>query len=367
MALNVSKELATNAVNELLEVGKTIRGVATKYRLACSTLASWAAKSSNFAKIHRLENRVMELEKELEFVKSSAPLLGLPNKQKYAYIESQAKHYPVVFMCRCLDVSRSGYYNWCSRGLSERERRNRELMLKIMKIYEISRGLYGSPRIHGELIADRIKVSRKRVANLMKRMGLRADRPKKFVVTTLSDHDGRIAPDLLQRNFTVSAPNQVWVSDLTYVWTEPGWVYLAVIIDLYARKVVGWAAADHMRDELVLSALDDAIGKRNGHAGLSGLIFHSDRGSQYASDDFIAALEGRGISRSMSRRGDCWDNAVAESFFATLKKELIYREEYVTRESAIDSIEDYIELFYNPTRRHSTNGYISPNSLENLA
>lgn len=153
-----------------------------------------------------------------------------------------------------------------------------------------------------------------------------------------------------------------------YVWTEEGWVYLAVVIDLYARRVVGWSAAGHMRDELVLEALDDALAQ-NGrhHDDISGLIFHSDRGSQYASDDFIAALDTRGIRRSMSRRGDCWDNSVAESFFATLKKELIYREEYSTRNSAIESIEDYIELFYNPIRRHSSNDYLSPIALERVA
>ena len=309
----------------------------------------------------------MDLEKELEFTKKSAPILSLKTNQRYAYIQSESASYSISFMCRCLDVSRSGYYNWTSRGLSERDRRNAELSVLIVEIYESNRGVYGSPRVHAELIAKRERVSRKRVAKLMSKMSLRANRPKRFVTTTLSDHDGRIAPDLVERKFDVEQPNQVWVSDLTYIWTESGWLYLAVIIDLFARKVVGWSAAGHMRDELVVAALDDALGHRCAGVDLRGLIFHSDRGSQYASDDFIDALDARGISRSMSRRGNCWDNAVAESFFATLKKELIYREEYTSKQSAIESIEDYIELFYNPTRRHSTNGFISPISLERMA
>lgn len=357
-----------DAVNRLREGGCTIRDIAARLGLCRATIGAWVVRDTTPSRIRSLEERVMELEKELAFIKKSAPILSLGMKQRYAYIGSEVGSYAVAFMCRCLEVSRSGYYNWRNRGLSERERRNARLALKIMRIYEVSRGLYGAPRIHAELIAGNEKVSRKRVAKLMTRLGIRADRPKRFVVTTLSEHDRRIAPNLLNRNFEVDAPNRVWVSDLTYVWTESGWLYLAVVIDLYARKVVGWSAAEHMRDELVLTALDDALARRGGQQeNFSGLIFHSDRGSQYASDDFIAALDARGIRRSMSRRGDCWDNAVAESFFATLKKELVYREDYSTREHAIESIEDYIELFYNPTRRHSSNDYLSPISLERVA
>ena len=282
---------------------------------------------------------------------------------RFEFIRDHLQQFSVRTMCHVLNVTTSGFYDWQNRAPAERDLDDQALLAKIRNIFEASRCLYGSPRVHAELIHQGQKVSRKRVARLMRENGLVARIPKRFKKTTLSEHDRRIAPNLLERNFKVDKPDTAWVGDITYVWTDEGWLYLAVLIDLASRRVVGWAAADHMRDELTLEALEAALEGRAG-ADFSQLVHHTDRGSQYASDDYIAALEARGITRSMSRKGDCWDNAVAESFFATLKKELIHRNDFETRKEAIEAIFEYIETYYNRQRRHSHNEYLSPVSYE---
>ena len=224
-----------------------------------------------------------------------------------------------------------------------------------------SRGTYGSPRIHKDLIDLSHHVSRKRVARLMRSEGLWSKPPRRFKVTTESRHSLPVAPNLVRRKFDATAPNQLWVGDLTYIWTWQGWLFLAVMLDVFSRRAVGWAIADHMRTELPLEALGMALGIRQPEGGL---VHHTDRGSQYASEIYQAELDARGIRCSMSRVGDCWDNAVAESFFATLKKDLIYRRPWPTKRETRDAVHDYIAAFYNPYRRHSSIGDVSPIDFE---
>jgi putative transposase len=236
------------------------------------------------------------------------------------------------------------------------------LSQQIKQIHQSSRGTYGSPRIHESLVATGFQVGRQRVVRLMTKLGICARPKRKFKVTTDSGHDLPIAENVLDRDFTATEPDRGWVADMTYVWTTEGWLYLAVIIDLFSRRVVGWSMAEHMRTELVLTALDAALGQRI--PSQSGLVFHSDRGSQYASGDYKAALLKADITCSMSRRANCWDNAVAESFFGTLKTELIHPRIFSTRALARTVIAEWIEVFYSRQRIHSTIGYLSPVQFE---
>jgi len=273
-------------------------------------------------------------------------------------------NFPISLMCRVLEVSRSGYYAWEHRSISERDQQDAKMLEKIRVIYQRSRGLYGSPRIHAELKKQGYDVSRKRVARLMAQDGIQARRKKPYRRTTDSDHDLVVAPNLLERRFDMDGPNQAWVGDITYVWTLRGFMYLAVVIDLYSRRVVGWAMDDNMRTELVLKALRMALWLRNPPHGC---IHHSDRGSQYASNDYQEVLCLFGLLCSMSRKGDCWDNAVAESFFGTLENELLDLTDFATHEEARIAIHEYIEVFYNRKRSHSYLGYVSPVDFERLA
>ncbi len=280
---------------------------------------------------------------------------------KFGFIHAEKAHHAVRTMCRVLEVSPSGYYAWASREPSKRAKQDQVLLTHVRAAHQASRGTYGSPRVHAELHENGFQVGRKRIARLMREHGISALPRKRFRCTTDSDHDLAIAPNVLDRRFEVDGPDEAWVTDITYVWTWEGWLYVAVILDLFARRVVGWAAADHMRTGLVLEALSQALGRRQPDAGL---LHHSDRGSQYASRDYQAELGRRGIVCSMSRRGNCYDNAVAESFFGTLKTELIHRHPWPTRVSAKRAIAEYIEAYYNPHRRHSALGYVSPAEYE---
>jgi transposase InsO family protein len=233
---------------------------------------------------------------------------------------------------------------------------------QMVEIFEASRGTYGSPRMHEALLARGIEVGLNRVARWMAKLGIRARPKRKFKATTDSEHPFPIADNVLDREFKTLEPDRVWVADMTYIWTGEGWLYLAVIIDLFSRRVVGWSMADHMRTALVLTALKAALGQRQ--ASPQGLMFHSDRGSQYASADYQIALQDADIQGSMSRRANCWDNAVAESFFGTLKTELIYPRIFSDRAEAKTVIAEWIEVFYNRQRIHSTIGFLSPVQFE---
>jgi putative transposase len=274
------------------------------------------------------------------------------------------KEFPVDLMCEVLDVSKSGYYDWRGRDNSEKEKRELELLRAIEDVYKAGRGNYGSPRIFDQLKGMGHKVSKAKVERTMRRHHIRAKTKRKFRVTTDSKHNLPVAPNLLERNFSPERPNQVWASDLTYVWTKEGWLFLAVVIDLYSRQVVGWSLDKTMTKELVLSALRQAYFRRQPGTGL---IFHSDRGSQYCSKEFREQLAIYRMLQSQSRRANCWDNACVESFFHTLKTESIYHEVFETREQAERVIFEWVEAFYNRQRKHSTLGYKSPVDFEREA
>jgi putative transposase len=280
---------------------------------------------------------------------------------RFNTVEAEKAYFPVRVLCQVLQVSVSGFYSWRKRGPSQRAREDEQLKVHIRAAHKASRGRYGSPRVQKELCAQDQHVGRKRVARLMKADGLAARRRRRFRRTTDSTHQHPVAPNLLDRQFTVDAPNAVWVTDITYIWTQEGWLYLAAILDLYSRKVVGWAVDESLERHLALDALAMALSSRR---PARGLLHHSDRGVQYASDDYQKALKKDGLICSMSRKGDCWDNAVAESFFATLKAELVYLTEYRTHAEARASLFEYIEVFYNRQRRHSAIGYVSPSQFE---
>jgi transposase InsO family protein len=280
---------------------------------------------------------------------------------KFTFIAAKRADFPVAWMCCRIEVSTSGFYRWSKATESSRTKRHRRLGTVMRALHAKNRGVYGSPRMLRALTAAGEAIGRQQVATIMREHGLVGRAPRPFRRTTDSKHSLPIAPNLVARDFNPAAKNQVWVADITYVRTWAGWLYLAVIIDLFSRRVVGWAIADHMRTELVLSALSMAfLARRPG----PGLIFHSDRGSQYASRAHRAALDAHGAVCSMSRKGDCWDNAVAESFFGSLKQELLYRSTWATHDATIDAIGDYIERFYNTRRLHSFIGYTSPLEYE---
>jgi putative transposase len=283
---------------------------------------------------------------------------------KYDFIRAEKARYPVALLCRCLKVARSGFYAWMRRG-SKRELDDRRLLTLIREIFLENRRAYGSRRIYRELRARGVRCSRTRVERLMREAGITPPRRRRFRKTTDSDHTLPIAENLLDRDFSSSAPNRRWVSDITYVWTLEGWLYLAVVLDLFSRRVVGWAMDKSLKaEDLTLRALHMALFGRDPDAGL---LLHSDRGSQYACKTYQDLLDLRGITCSMSRRGDCWDNAVVESFFSTLKLELVYLRVFRTRAEARAAIFEYIEVFYNRLRRHSFLGYVSPEAFEQLA
>jgi len=282
---------------------------------------------------------------------------------RYAFIERHRSEHGVEKMCQVLEVTRSGYYAWRKRPLGGRRREDERLLAAVKRVYGQNKGNYGSPRVTKQLHAEGIRCGKNRVARLMKANGLQATAKRKFKVTTDSRHDYPIAPNLLNRDFTAARPNQVWVTDITYIPTLEGWLYLAVVMDLYSRQIVGWAMDRTLTRELVIRALRQAIGRRKPPQGL---IHHSDRGCQYASLEYQSLLKEYGFLSSMSRKGDCYDNACIESFFHTLKVELIHRERYWTRVQARQSIFSYIEGYYNRVRLHSTLGYMSPYDYERM-
>jgi len=280
---------------------------------------------------------------------------------KYACVDRRRDRYPVRMMCRLLRVSASGYYAWRIRAESSRTTSDRALMMEIRQVHQDSKGVYGSPRVHAELLAKGIPVGRHKVARLMRLARLGGCPKRRFRVTTQRDPRHPVANNLLKQNFSTDAPNRCWAADITYISTREGWLYLAVVMDLYSRRVVGWSMSRWMSRRLVLAALRMAIDARE-PAG--GLVHHSDRGGQYTSDDFRDELARHGIDCSMSGTGNCYDNAVVESFFASLKRERVNRVRYRTRDEARADIFDYIEVFYNRKRRHGYLGNISPDDFE---
>ena len=288
---------------------------------------------------------------------------------RYQFIQQQHQQpglFSLAALCRAMQVAASGYYAWRKRAKhpgSLRQQQNASLVEHIKTAYKGSKKAYGSPRVYHELKGQGIACSENRVARLMRLHLITAQIPRRFVTTTQADATLPVAENVLSREFAVELPNMRWTADITYLWTQEGWLYLAVILDLFSRRVVGWALDTTLERSLVLSALNMALLNRR---PLDGLLCHSDRGSQYASGDYQTRLQEAGIRCSMSRRGNCWDNAPTESFFASLKRELIHRTRFTTRQEARTAVFEWIEVWYNRKRRHSTLGYLSPEAFEQL-
>jgi transposase InsO family protein len=276
---------------------------------------------------------------------------------RYRFVAAERAAFPVRTLCRIVGLAVSGFYAWLRRGPGRRREGERRVGERIAAIFEASRRTYGSPRVHAELRAEGVRVGRKRVARLMREAGLAVARRRRVPRTTDSRHDHPVAPNLLDRAFAAGRPDTVWLADISYIPTGEGWLYLAAVKDLATREIVGWSMADHLRAELACDALRMALQRRQPPPGL---VHHSDRGVQYACKDYRAVLARHGIAQSMSRRGDCWDNAPMESFFGSLKSELVHRTSFPTREAAKRAIFEYVEAFYNRRRRHSGLGFLTP-------
>jgi transposase InsO family protein len=283
---------------------------------------------------------------------------------RFSLIDQAKAAFPVQRLCKVLGVSQSGYFAWKHRLASGRQRGDMVLLAHIRSAFALSNGTYGSPRMTRELQDDGHRVGRRRTARLMRENGLRARQKRRFKRTTDSHHAWPVAPNIIDQDFTAERPDEKWAADISYIWTREGWLYLAVVIDLFARRVVGWAVADRLHHDLALAALRKALVMRRPAAGL---IHHSDRGSQYCSIGYQAELRRHGILISMSGKGNCFDNAMVETFFKTLKSELVWRTVFQTRCEAEQAIARYIDGFYNPVRRHSALDFISPVQFERRA
>jgi putative transposase len=280
---------------------------------------------------------------------------------KYAFIQDHRLRHALSLLCRTMEVSVSGYYGWLDRPQSKTQSANQRLLTKIRCFHQASYKRYGSPRIHRDLVDSGEQVSRPRVARLMKAAGIQSKMTKRFVITTNSKNTKAPAPDRLKREFHVSETNKAWVADTTFIRTRQGWLYLATMMDLYSRQIIGWAMSERNDTKLVTDALTMSVSRRG---KIDNVIVHSDQGSTYASSDYRKLIKDEGLLCSMSRKGECHDNAVAESFFGTLKTELVDDEDYRTRAEAKQSLFNYIEVFYNRQRRHSYLGYVSPVEFE---
>jgi putative transposase len=276
---------------------------------------------------------------------------------RFALVDQAKEAFPVHRLCRVLGVSQSGYFAWKNRPASDRQRQDMVLLAHIRSSFAVSNGTYGSPRMTHELRDNGLTVGRRRAARLMRENGLVARQKRRFKRTTDSEHAWLVAPNLLEQDFAATRPDEKWGADISYVWTREGWLYLAVVIDLFSRRVVGWATADRLHRDLALSALRRALAIRRPAVGL---IHHSDRGSQYCSIEYQALLKAHGARISMSGKGNCYDNAMVETFFKTVKSELVWRTVFDTRDEATAMIGSYIDRFYNPTRRHSALAFMSP-------
>ncbi|WP_133141011.1 IS3 family transposase, partial [Legionella maceachernii] len=346
--------------------------VAKDLGLAESLLYSWKAQRKRGgdtlenqklqqAELSRLKRENARLAEEKCILKKGGRVLCEGIQVKYAMIKEGSNQFSLRRMCRVLSVSASGYYAWLNRKPCARSERNKELSKKIKAIFDDEKSRAGAPRIAKRLKTEGELVGKHRVARIMREQGWRAKAAKKFKATTNSNHQLPVAPNLLQQNFFAHKPNEKWASDITYCWTEEGWLYLAVVMDLYSRKVVGWALSERMTKQLVMDALQMALWERKPPRGL---IIHSDRGSQYCSYDYQKLLNRHGLVCSMSKRGDCYDNAAMESWNHSFKVEAIHGEKFATRATAKNHIFEYIEIYYNRKRLHSMLGYQTPAKFE---
>ncbi|MGG1948567.1 IS3 family transposase [Trinickia sp. NRRL B-1857] len=362
----------------MVKAGQSVAAVAATLDLPAQSISNWLKAeqegklggagtkpvSPEQMELSRLRAEVARLKMERDIFKKSVRVLREGVDVKYAFIERNRHHWPISVLCEVLDVSPSGFHQRRQRTAQDKPRRSRvsddALLAHIKAIHAEVKGEYGWPRMWKELVARGVRVGKERVRKLMAQHGIRARHKRKYIATTNSNHNLPVAPNLLARNFTATAPNQVWTSDITYCATAEGWVYLAVIIDLFSRQVVGWSMQSHMKAELVTDALRMAWFRRRPDAGV---IVHSDRGSQYCSGLFQDSLRAYGMRSSMSRRGDCWDNAPTESLWGSLKVARLHGRHFVTRRAAMDEIVDWLG-FYNSRRLHSTLDYVSPMTFE---
>ncbi|WP_217996397.1 IS3 family transposase [Sphingobium xenophagum] len=367
-----TEEFKQEAVRIALTSGLPRDRVASDLGIGKSTLGKWvsqyrpsdlvAAPQADLARENerlRLENRVLREEREVP--KKGHAVLREPKAVKFAFVHSWRHRWPVELLCRVMDVSERGYRSWRSRPISRRERTDMKVLAHIREQYRLSLGSYGRPRMTMELKEVGLDVGERRVGRLMKINGIKPVRTRKHKVTTDSHHRLGVAANWLDGDFAADAPNRKWAGDITYIWTSEGWLYLAVILDLHSRRVVGWAVSDRMKKDLAIRALDMAVRLRQPPEGC---LFHSDRGSQYCSYDYQKKLQAYGLRPSMSGKGNCYDNASVETFFKSLKAELIWRQSWPTRRQAEAAIFQYINGFYNTRRRHSYLGGISPLAFE---
>ena len=362
------------AVRLLQTSGRRQRQIAGDLGISVSALGRWVAElreedllsgpHEDAAKeITRLRRERDLARQERDLLKKSAGLLRQGKSMRFRFIDAERAGLamPIFRLCRLLQVSVSGFYAWRNRGPSQRQLDDMVLLAHVRAAFRRSRESYGAERVHHELAENGIEVGRHRVARLMRGNGLSPKRKQKFKKTTDSQHNKAVASNLLDQNFSAEAPNEKWAADISYIWTAQGWLYLAVMLDLYSRRVIGWAVGARMTSDLPLRALNRAIGLRQPGAGV---IHHSDRGSQYCSDAYQARLGELGFLASMSGKGNCYDNAVVETFFKTIKSELIWRTVFMSRSQAETAIAGYIDGFYNPVRRLSTRDFTSPVKFE---
>ncbi|WP_232455635.1 IS3 family transposase [Sphingomonas sp. KC8] len=367
-----SEEFKHEAVRIALTSGLPRDRVASDLGIGKSTLGKWvsqyrpsdliSAPQADLARENerlRLENRVLREEREVP--KKGHAVLREPKAVKFAFVHSWRHRWPVELLCRVMLVSERGYRSWRSRPISRRERTDMKVLAHIREQYRLSLGSYGRPRMTMELKEVGLDIGERRVGRLMKINGIKPVRTRRHKVTTDSQHRLGVAANWLDGDFAADAPNRKWAGDITYVWTSEGWLYLAVILDLHSRRVVGWAVSDRMKKDLAIRALDMAVRLRQPPKGC---LFHSDRGSQYCSYDYQKKLQAYGLRPSMSGKGNCYDNASVETFFKSLKAELIWRQSWPTRRQAEAAIFQYINGFYNTRRRHSYLGGISPLAFE---
>ncbi|WP_259458015.1 IS3 family transposase [Salipaludibacillus neizhouensis] len=376
MRKTYDKKFKVQAVRMVKEDEKRIAEVARELDLAEQTLHNWIKKyeigneaafvgSGNVSAEDKAERdfkkRIRDLEEENAILKKANGHLRQRPEVIYDFIKQHRHDHRVAKMCQVLGVSKSGYYAWLKRPKSNQKKKREKLTSRIKKIHLESRNTYGSPKITKVLQGKGVRVSQKTVTRIMKENGIRSKTVKKYKATTNSKHNLPIYPNLLNQQFTVERPGQVWVADITYIWSSEGWLYLASVMDLYSRRIIGWEMDGRMTKELVVTALKRAMITQ---PPTSGLIHHSDRGSQYASNDYQALLRENDVTSSMSRKGNCYDNACIESFHGVIKRELIFHENYKTRNQAKRSIFEYLVSFYNYKRIHSTNNYMSPMAYE---
>ncbi|WP_431089937.1 IS3 family transposase [Paenibacillus sp. 8b26] len=380
MSKNYDKTFKVQTVQMIQEEGKPVSQVARELGISANTLYRWVAEHNQDGKqafpgsgnlkpedqaTRELHKRIRDLEEENDILKKGDALLCQRPTLIFSFIYDHRFQCRVAKMCAVFGVSRSGYYKWVQTRTihKERQKQREKLLQRIRRIFLDSRRLYGSRKIHKALVQQGVAVSEKTVVRIMKELGLKSRTVKKYKATTNSKHQLPVHENLLNQQFVAGAPNEVWMTDITYIPTDEGWLYLASVMDLYSRKIVGFHMDSRMTKELVIQALDQAYRvQRPGE----GVLHHSDRGSQYASHEYQAKLVKYHMKGSMSRKGNCYDNACIESFHSVLKKELIYLDHYKTRREAKKQIFEYITCFYNGKRIHSSLGYVSPNQYERL-